>query len=232
MLERGWGHAQTEQGFPRCAGPCAADGPGAQERARVPVGGDHLDCREDQMCRRDAPELGPTGRALRGRESETSPAPARASGRLACGARRSSGQPEDVGDADGPEGFRSRRGSEPPEAGPSQYSIRKTKVSGRFHNPKRATATQARARLTARRTSSCLPGSINLPLQMWRISMPGRLDHGLSDRPTRTGGTAYAGSIGRSSRPAAASVTRRCATTGSGRNDCPAGTGATGADIL
>jgi len=35
------------------------------------VNGDLLDRREDRMCRRDAPELGPTGRAWPGQAPRT-----------------------------------------------------------------------------------------------------------------------------------------------------------------
>ena len=60
---RGWGHDQTKQVLPRSAGPYRPDGPGAARPARVTVGGDHLDRREDRLYGGDVAQLGAAGRA-------------------------------------------------------------------------------------------------------------------------------------------------------------------------
>src|SRR5207244_12766193 len=60
---RGWGHAETNEVFPGSAIARRADGRRARGRARVAVGGDHLDRREDRLYRRDAPEVGAPSRA-------------------------------------------------------------------------------------------------------------------------------------------------------------------------
>src|SRR2546425_8862681 len=60
---RGWGHAETNEVFPGSAITRRADGRRARGRARVAVGGDHLDRREDRLYRRDAPEVGAPSRA-------------------------------------------------------------------------------------------------------------------------------------------------------------------------
>src|SRR5439155_11705544 len=60
---RGWGHAETNEVFPGSAIARRADGRRARGRARVAVGGDHLDRRADRLYRRDAPEVGAPSRA-------------------------------------------------------------------------------------------------------------------------------------------------------------------------
>src|SRR5574342_585166 len=60
---RGWGHGESKQVFPGGARASSADGVRACPGAPVAVGGDHLDRREDGLCRGDAPEMGAPGRA-------------------------------------------------------------------------------------------------------------------------------------------------------------------------
>src|SRR5262245_34371246 len=60
---RGWGHDKTEPVLTGSADAGSADGPGARSGARLAVGGDHLDRREDRLYRGNAPEVGAPGRA-------------------------------------------------------------------------------------------------------------------------------------------------------------------------
>src|SRR5262245_56647531 len=60
---RGWGYDTSEPVLPGGARARSADGPGARGQARVAVGSDQLDCREDRLYRGDAPEVGAPGRA-------------------------------------------------------------------------------------------------------------------------------------------------------------------------
>src|SRR3954468_6095164 len=64
QLLRGWSHDEASSPvFPRGPCPRGSDGPGPPRRARLAVGSDPLDCREDRLLGRDAASLGAAGRA-------------------------------------------------------------------------------------------------------------------------------------------------------------------------
>src|SRR4051794_34561130 len=64
QLLRGWSHDEASSPvFPRGPCPRGSDGPGPPRRARLAMGGDPLDCREDRLLGRDTASLGAAGRA-------------------------------------------------------------------------------------------------------------------------------------------------------------------------
>ncbi len=64
QLLRGWSHDEASSPvFPRGSCPRGSDGPGPPRRARLAMGGDPLDCREDRLHGRDTAPMGAPGRA-------------------------------------------------------------------------------------------------------------------------------------------------------------------------
>ena len=64
QLLRGWSHDEASSPvFSRGPYPRGSDGAGPPRRARLAMGGDPLDCREDRLLGRDAASLGAAGRA-------------------------------------------------------------------------------------------------------------------------------------------------------------------------
>src|SRR4051795_10475074 len=79
QLLRGWSHDEASSPvFPRGPRPRGSDGPGPPRRARLAMGGDPLDCREDRLLGRDTASLGAAGRAWPGRAAWSNNGRARA----------------------------------------------------------------------------------------------------------------------------------------------------------
>ena len=58
---RGWGHVKAKQVFPRSTRASGSDGPRAPGRARLAVGRDSVDSREDRVHDGDVAEVAPAG---------------------------------------------------------------------------------------------------------------------------------------------------------------------------